>query len=145
MSRQDSRKRQRGAAALEFAIVLPVLLMLLLGIIDFGLVMGARSEVANAAREGARASALVGSSAAGQSASHAIIDSMPGGHKVGTSVTVTCTTPSGTPCNLDDSTSDTGSTVTVKVIYIHTWLSPVFLGFSPTITLTGQSQMRIEA
>lgn len=32
-----SRKSQRGAAALEFALVFPVLLLLLVGIVDFGM------------------------------------------------------------------------------------------------------------
>jgi Flp pilus assembly protein TadG len=140
-----SRKRQRGAAALEFAIVLPVLILLLVGIVDFGMVMGAQSQVANAAREGARAGALTGSQSQAISAATNGISDMPGATNSGTNVTVACTTVSGTACSLTDTTPDTGSTITVTVTYVHTWLSPVMLGFSPTITLQGKSQMRIEA
>jgi Flp pilus assembly protein TadG len=62
MSREYSivgrRARRRGVAFVEFAIVLPVLLAMLLGIIDFGQ-MGRQSLIiANAAREGARAAAV---------------------------------------------------------------------------------------
>ena len=52
------RGRRRGAALLEFALVLPVLVLVLLGIIDFGLLNRETLVVSNAAREGARAAAL---------------------------------------------------------------------------------------
>lgn len=48
----------RGAAAVEFAIVLPVLLMLVFGIIDFGRALNAQVTLTQAAREGARLEAL---------------------------------------------------------------------------------------
>ena len=44
-----------GAAAAEFALLLPVLLMILFGIIEFGMIMYGREVVTNASREGARA------------------------------------------------------------------------------------------
>lgn len=135
---------QRGAAAVEFAIVTPVLLLMLFGMIDFGVVMGAQSVVANAAREGARTAALGGSTIASENVVRAAISELAGATNAGTQVTVTCTTAAGAACNLDDATGDTGGTVTVRLRYLHTWLSPVVLGFAPTITLTGQSRMRIE-
>ena len=46
---------ERGAAAAEFALLLPVLLTILFGIIEFGMIMYSREVVTNAAREGARA------------------------------------------------------------------------------------------
>lgn len=45
---------QRGAVAAEFALLLPVLLTILFGIIEFGMIMYGREVVTNAAREGAR-------------------------------------------------------------------------------------------
>jgi Flp pilus assembly protein TadG len=54
-----SRRDDRGAAAVEFALVLPVLIMLIFGIIDFGRMLSAKITVTEAAREGARAAALV--------------------------------------------------------------------------------------
>ena len=44
-----------GVAAVEFALVLPVLILILLGIIDFGLMMYDKAMITNAAREAARA------------------------------------------------------------------------------------------
>lgn len=52
------RRRERGAAAVEFAIVLPILLLFLAGIIDFGRAMYTQAIVTNAAREGARAAVV---------------------------------------------------------------------------------------
>ena len=50
------RIRSRGGQSLvEFALVLPLLLIILFGIIDFGIAMYDRAVVTNAAREGARA------------------------------------------------------------------------------------------
>ncbi len=51
-------RRDEGAAALEFAIVLPVLLLLLLGMIEFGYAYQAQLAVTHAAREGARFAAV---------------------------------------------------------------------------------------
>ena len=48
----------RGAAAVEFALVLPILLVLLFGLIDFGLAFTAKSTLTHAAREGVRVLAL---------------------------------------------------------------------------------------
>ena len=53
------RDGQRGAAAVEFAIVLPLLLTLTLGAIDWGWYFYVDQLVTNAAREGARAGTLI--------------------------------------------------------------------------------------
>ncbi|GIJ50850.1 hypothetical protein Val02_77360 [Virgisporangium aliadipatigenens] len=49
---------ERGAAAVELAFVLPVLLLIVFGTIDFGRLLHARITLTEAAREGARAVAL---------------------------------------------------------------------------------------
>jgi hypothetical protein len=46
---------QKGAALVEFAIVLPILLVLLFGIIDFSILLYNKASITNASREGARA------------------------------------------------------------------------------------------
>ncbi|WP_208812979.1 TadE/TadG family type IV pilus assembly protein [Micromonospora echinofusca] len=54
------RPRDRGAAAVEFALILPVVLLVIFAIIDFGRMLNAQLTVNQAAREGARATALAG-------------------------------------------------------------------------------------
>jgi Flp pilus assembly pilin Flp len=46
--------RQRGAAAVEFALIVPLLVSLVLGVIDFGMALGQNISLQGAAREGAR-------------------------------------------------------------------------------------------
>jgi hypothetical protein len=48
------RRDQEGAAAVEFALLLPLLILLLFGMIEFGLAFNARIQATNAAREAAR-------------------------------------------------------------------------------------------
>jgi hypothetical protein len=55
--------RDRGAAAVEFALVLPLLLLMVFGIVDFGRALNVQIMVTQAAREGARWDALGSSQA----------------------------------------------------------------------------------
>ncbi|MEU8225638.1 TadE/TadG family type IV pilus assembly protein [Kribbella sp. NPDC048915] len=48
----------RGATAVEFALLLPMLLLIVLGIIDFGRMLNAQVTLTQAAREGSRLVAL---------------------------------------------------------------------------------------
>lgn len=55
--RRYPRKR-RGATLVEFAVVLPLLLAILMGIVEFGWVFMVRQTLTNAAREGCRTAVL---------------------------------------------------------------------------------------
>jgi hypothetical protein len=61
MGRLFSRfaRNDKGATALEFAIILPVLLLFVFGIVEWGLYMYNRQVITNAAREGARHGVLM--------------------------------------------------------------------------------------
>ena len=50
--------RERGAVAVEFALLAPVLIMLLLGIMEFGRAYNAQITLSSAAREGVRVMAI---------------------------------------------------------------------------------------
>ena len=50
--------RDRGTAAVEFALVMPLFLALVFGVIDFGYMINRDTMINNAAREGAREGAL---------------------------------------------------------------------------------------
>ena len=47
-------KRERGQALVEMALVIPVLLLLFVGICEFGRILGAYMVINNLSREGAR-------------------------------------------------------------------------------------------
>jgi Flp pilus assembly protein TadG len=53
-------KSQKGVAAVEFALVLPLLVLLIFGIIEFSLLMFNKQVITNASREGARAGIVAG-------------------------------------------------------------------------------------
>lgn len=57
-------RSQAGAELVEFALVLPILLLVFGGIVDFGLLLQRQQVVTNAAREGARLAVLPGYSQA---------------------------------------------------------------------------------
>jgi Flp pilus assembly protein TadG len=54
-------RKDRGAAAVEFALLVPILLLLVFGIVDFARGYSAQVTVTHAAREGVRVQALGGS------------------------------------------------------------------------------------
>jgi Flp pilus assembly protein TadG len=100
--------RDRGAAAVEFALVLPILLLLVFGIIQFGHAYQVQTSLSGAAREGAREMAIhnvettatsVVISAAGpalplQSTDIKIRTLTPDG---ASTATTTCLSPAGSP------------------------------------------------
>jgi Flp pilus assembly protein TadG len=79
------RGRRRGQALVEFALVLPVLLVILLGTFDAGRLIFAYNSVSNAAREGGRTAIVnqtpdeVLAKAAEQATALGIPSSDPGG------------------------------------------------------------------
>jgi Flp pilus assembly protein TadG len=50
--------KDRGAAAIEFALLFPLLMLIVFGTIDFGRALNAQITLTQAAREGARLNAL---------------------------------------------------------------------------------------
>jgi Flp pilus assembly protein TadG len=54
----------QGSAAVEFVLVLPVLLLVLFAIVDFGRLLNAKIVLSQAAHEGARAAAIADDSTA---------------------------------------------------------------------------------
>ena len=53
--RRLRRGDQSGAAILEFALVIPIFLFVLYGLITFGLILAQKQQITNAAADGARA------------------------------------------------------------------------------------------
>lgn len=92
--------RTRGAAAVEFAIVLTLLLMIVFGVIDFGRSYNAKETLTQAAREGARLVALNQSNVVSRTQAAAtglspvnvnVVQSCPAGASQGTDAKVTVT------------------------------------------------------
>lgn len=137
-------KADGGAELIEFALVLPLLLLVCAAIMDFGFLFQRYEVVTNAAREGARIAVLNGYTAADAQARVQSYLTASGLTNVAPTADVTYgneTTPSGL----------TFSDVTVKAYYPSEFLilGPIAAlvggsGYS-TITLTGTAVMRVEA
>jgi len=115
----------RGAAAVEFALVLVVLLLILLGIIDFGRLLYVNQAVKSASREGARAAVISTTSWASASAvaasAAAGADALDGNSN---SITVSyAVVPIVSP--LPDPPCATADSITVTVTSNFKWITPV--------------------
>ncbi|GAA4026489.1 hypothetical protein GCM10023063_04170 [Arthrobacter methylotrophus] len=73
------RVSERGAVAVEFAILAPLLVMLLLGIMEFGRAYNVQVSLSNAAREGVRVMAISNNQTAAKTAAkNAAVSLNPG-------------------------------------------------------------------
>jgi len=52
-------KQEKGASAVEFAVILPLLVLILFGLVEFGILLYNKQVLTNASREGARAGIVV--------------------------------------------------------------------------------------
>jgi Flp pilus assembly protein TadG len=140
------RRDQRGAAALEFALIVPILVMVVFGIVDFGYAINRDTLVNNAAREGAREGSLNPVQA---SIISVVRQNLSQVEPVGTTpskitVTVTCRKPDDSPCTNFATDAVSGGTVIVTVALQHSWITPVGSTFGNGIQLKKTVEMRIE-
>jgi Flp pilus assembly protein TadG len=135
--------RSRGQSLVEFAVVLPVFLLILAGVVDFGIGLYSQMTVINAAREGARVGIVDPANI--PTAVDDRVQAMTGGlDKTKLTVTISCKRPTGPstfgPCS--GAQYQSGDAVVVKVDYAYKMLWPLALGNS--LDLTSTVQMRIE-
>lgn len=143
---RSRRRSARGAELIELALILPLLLLLLGGIVDFAFMFQAFEVLNNAAREGARVAVLPGYSA--QDARNRVAEYVTAAGLPATANTsvqqVTLTAGSG-------SSITTAAGFQVTVVYQHqfTMLGPLMTlasagSLGSSITLTARSTMRSE-
>jgi Flp pilus assembly protein TadG len=121
-------RETRGASAVEFALLLPLLVTLVLGTVEFGHAFQVQSTLSAAAREAARTMALQDDPAAARTA-------VQGAASVLTpAVTDTQVTVAPATCPAAG-----GGTVTVTVRYPMPFLTGLF---GASLTLTGTGVMR---
>ena len=115
------RRNRRAAAAVEFAIVAPVFLLMVFGMIEYGRMVMVYQVLTNASREGARAAVLDGATTS--SVQTAVQSYMTAAMISGATVTVAPNPPSN---------AEYGDPVTVTVSIDFnqvSWLpSPMYLG-----------------
>lgn len=136
MSRPARRRAvESGAVAVEFALLLPVLMLLIFGLIDFGRALNAQITLSQAARDGARLAAMGRPDAAARTQAAAI-------GLTGVNVTVWSCLPG----------AGLASSATVQATYSFSFATPVgaftaLFGQAQSggqLTLTAQSVMPCE-
>jgi len=117
------RDSERGAAAVEFAILLPLLLMLVLGTIEFGRAYNAQITLTNAARDGVRVMAINNDPTAAKKAAQNAAASV-------STIPVSNITLSTTTCS-------TGNQVTLTIKYTLSTIT----GIAGPFPMTGKGVM----
>ena len=128
-------KNQNGGAAVEFAIIIPLLVLLVAGILDISLLVYNQQVITNASREGARA----GITRADDNAVGQIIDTYCQDRLItfgsAESPTTSFTYDAGKPFQTDFS---------VMVTYNYHFLIPAILDLGITKTLNAKTLMKME-
>ena len=158
-NRRGRRPASRGQGLVEFAIVLPLILLLLMGAVDFGRGIFAFNEVANAAREGGRTGIVnqtltdIRARAAAQAIGLAVPTTVPASCPATGGAPAASSDPAGiciailkpdlvTDCS--SAVDKIGCVIVVSVKSTYTPLTPI-LGFIGTIPLSSTTRQVIEA
>ncbi|MBU3628874.1 TadE/TadG family type IV pilus assembly protein [Polynucleobacter sp. AP-Reno-20A-A9] len=133
------KRRDSGVAAVEFALILPLLMMIVFGIINYGILLYDQAVITNAAREGARWGAINTSAAiscSGTASGTADPCQIANGYTQANLITfggATTSTSSATGAGTS------GTTVTVTVSYTFTQIG--WIVGSSTNALTASAVM----
>ncbi len=140
------RVNQKGSAAVEFALVLPILIVLILGVIEFSLALYDKAVITNASREGARAGIVFGD----PPLTDGEISTIVGSYCQNRLITFGSVTPVTTTV-VREGSGATGDDLTVQVQYQYQFLAmPGFVakffggGMPLGITLDAHTIMRME-
>ena len=133
-------KCRKGAAAVEFAIIAPLLFTIIFGIIEFGLLFFDKQVITNASREGARYGILWDTTRPTDAQIKARVAAYTSNNLV------TFGTPGSPTTTILRSGSDPGSDLTVTVTYVYDFLLlPNFItSLSNVTTLRARTIMRLE-
>lgn len=124
-------RNEHGGAAVEFAVVLPLLVLILFGIVEYGFIFYNKQVITNASREGARFGIVAGSPRASESQIKGEITTYVSQKLI--SFASTETQPAITICSMDKddpateicpnvSTASFGDYLSVKVDYPYQFL-----------------------
>jgi Flp pilus assembly protein TadG len=132
---------ERGAVAVEFALILPVLLMILIGTIQFGIVYSEYQVMEGAAREGARCAAVQAAGFADCDPVARVDAALPAGYTRTGPVTVSVE-GGGSTCT--DATVGRNVTVSWRQKFSLGLLGNLVPGLPDTVTRTVQGTFRCE-
>ncbi|OJA59867.1 TadE/TadG family type IV pilus assembly protein [Burkholderia ubonensis] len=138
--RATGERHARGVISLEFVLMLPFLLMVLLGIIDVSLILCDKAVITNASREAARAGVVVRVPmlTTTQVANVAL------NYTQNSLITGAATTPTVNVTQANGTTSGSALTVTVTYTYTGLVLGSAFSALTGPVTVSATSVMLYE-
>ena len=132
--RLDRRQRDEGVASVELALILPILMLLVIGAVRFGVAFNAKIEMTGAAREAARyVIAHQGAANLPASALAAAQGASPGLNLTSSEVVISNVTSGGSVC----ATTAPYGEIRVTITRGYSLEIPFFPGSSPSVTVTG--------
>lgn len=137
-SRKRRRRSEHGAAAVEFALVVLPLLLIIGGIVNFGVAFANQISLDNAVRQAARA-AVVDVTPAPNLTTVVANEYRP----LGPDVNPTVTTPLRSSCNNSVFGASLRVRATVRTDFLFPWPVPDAV-LSDTIQLTSQAEFQCE-
>jgi len=144
----DKIKEHKGASAVEFALVLPLLLIILFGVIEFSIIMYDKHMITNASREGARQGIVFRSAADGtyDPLDQAEIQGVVNGYLSSSLISFDAGSATTTASWASDSADPSDQLLTVNVAYEYNWLVvPNFVsGLTGEMNLSATTVMRME-
>jgi Flp pilus assembly protein TadG len=133
----------RGSQVVEFALILPVLLILVFGIIDFGMAIFDKGVITNSSREGARAGVMYRYPQPTAAQVETFVRDAVNRYCASSLITFGGVTTPSTVVRFSDGTNP-GSDISVTVTYRYSYLViSNFLGVAP-MTLSSTVVMRKE-
>lgn len=139
MTTKPRWRSERGAELVEMAVALPLLLLVVMGIVDFGFLFQRYLVLTNAAMEGARVAVLPGYTTADAQA-RATAYATTGGVPLPVNAVATPVSLAGA-----NGGSWPGMRITVTHVYQYQYIGPIaglFGGSFSSVTLTAQSTVR---
>jgi hypothetical protein len=134
---------ERGASLIEFALVLPVLLMLLVGIVTSAQAWNRQNTLQHVTREAARFGATLGPwNSAAEAQVQAVIDTNLDVAGLNPASVVSCIDMGDNPCSLDSGGAVADDLVGVAIFIPNYTMDFVF--FSATTTLDSSAVARYE-
>lgn len=121
------KKDLRGQSLVEFALVLPILMVLILGMVEFGWILNGKITITSAAREGARTAVIYESADKAATAVESAVNK------------------SAESSSLIGVTTITNFTATTAIVNVNAEIKPIVgLFFSENVKLTSKAEMKLE-
>lgn len=142
VSRDHRRPACRGASAVEFALILPLLLLLVFGIIETSLALYDKAVITNASREAARAGVVMGKTRLADADIQRIALNYCDGRLV--SLGAQPSSPSVTVQRPANPVSGDPLTVSIAYTFVGFGFAPLYAAFVGPIQLTATTVMTYE-